>query len=102
MTTDLWLSVGLGAGIGMMYDIVSFVTARWALRYSGKRFLIIFFGGMLARLGAAVVVVTLALLLLPVTVFAFVIAFLIVYVVWLVIEVWLIHTGRLSSVKNSE
>ena len=100
MTTNLWFSVGLGVGIGVMYSLASYATARWAMRFSGKRFMLIFFGGMVVRIGVAAALVTLALLLLPVQMFVFLVMFLAVYVIWLVAEIWLFHVGRLVPQNN--
>ena len=91
---DVLVGVGLGASIGLAYAATSLATARWAVRLEGTQFLLVFFGGMLARLAVALVLVVLVLVLLEVHVPAFIGTLLFVFVLGLAAEVWTVHEGR--------
>ena len=87
----LWLSVGLGLAIGVLYIFASLAANRYAVRQEQSRFVVIVLGGMLVRILGAMVFVALVLLLLPVAQAPFIGTFFGVFVIGLVWEVrsWL-------------
>lgn len=86
------MSITLGAGLGLLYGLASFLTWKWAERHrSTGRYLMIFLGGMIARLFAALALVVLVVALVPVHVGFFVGAFLAVFLVGLIAEVLQMH-----------
>ncbi len=98
---DVLLSVGLGASIGLLYGAASLVTARLALRQPGQRFMLVFLGGMMARLGLAIVLVLLVLLLFEVQVRAFIGTLLVVFLLGLAAEVWFVHRRRPGGTESA-
>ena len=88
---DVMLSVGLGGGLGVLYVAASLATARMAGRYRDGRFMLLFLGGMIARLGVAVVVVLVVLIRVAVHRPAFIGTLLVVFLLGLVVEVWIFH-----------
>ena len=66
MSAQLWLSVGLGAGLGLMYGIAGHVAYRYAVRAGSRHFVRIVLGGMGIRLLTALVLFALLLALTPV------------------------------------
>ena len=88
---EVLTSAGLGAAIGAAYAAGSLATARWALRHEGQRFLLVFFGGLLARLALALVLVILVLALLDVHVPVFIGTLFFIFLLGLTAEVWTIH-----------
>lgn len=91
---DVWMSVGWGAGIGLLYAVASLATARLAARFGDRQFMLIFMGGMMARLAVAVVLVMLVLVLVDVHRLAFISTLLFVFLVGLAIEIWVVHRHR--------
>lgn len=90
------MSVALGGGIGLLYGVASWLTARLAMRYGrgrsgSSRFMALFVAGMLVRMALALVLVVLMLLWVEVQVFAFVGTLLLVFLLGLGIEVWVVH-----------
>ncbi|GIV60824.1 MAG: hypothetical protein KatS3mg043_1913 [Rhodothermaceae bacterium] len=94
MAAELWLSIGLGAGIGLLYGGASYLTYRRALSAPKHRFLLLVWGGLVVRLFAALSAITLIVILAPVRVPAFVGAFFGVFVVVLVVEIYVLHRTR--------
>lgn len=88
------LSIGLGASIGILYGVASLVTSRVAVRYGDQQFMLIFLGGMLARLAVAAALVLLVLVLFDVHAPAFIGTLLVVFLLGLIAEVWIIHRRR--------
>ena len=86
-TAAWWSSVGLGAGMGLLYIVVSLLATRFALRQAPRTFMMIVLGGMVARMGAALLAVVLILYLLPVEQTAFVGSFFGVFIVGMIAEV---------------
>ena len=91
MTTAWWLGLGLGTVIGGAYGAASFLNARYAVRQTGSRFLYLVVGGMIARLGAALALAALVLLLTPAHRPAFVVSLLIMLALGLTAEVIFFH-----------
>lgn len=87
MPLGLWLSIGLGAGIGAVYGALALLNYRYALQFRGRRFMAVAFGGMLGRMVLLFVVVLSAALWIPVHVTGFIIALVAVVIVSLVLEV---------------
>lgn len=88
----IWLSVGLGAGIGFLYAIASYANARFAAGFrTHSRFMAVFFGGMLLRMMAALALVAFVIVFVPVHVPVFIAAFLAAFLIGLVTEVAKIH-----------
>lgn len=93
MATDWWLGAALGAGLGILYGFASYAVARYAARFKRRRFLVLFFGGMVARLAVALVLVALVLVFLPVPAAPFIGSLLIVFLIGLFVDVAVIHRG---------
>ena len=87
----MWLGIALGGGIGLAYLAASRLTRRLAARFEDERFLAVFLIGMGARMGVALLLVTLVLVLVPVDALAFVSSFLITFVIGLIFEVATLH-----------
>ena len=84
-----WLGIALGAGIGLAYSLARHVTARFAARR--RRFMLFFMGGLMGRLGGALVLAALVLLLAPVPTLPFVGALLVTFLAGLAADVLSIH-----------
>ena len=91
MGAEVWLGAGAGGSIGALYVLASWLTVRVAAGRPNQQFLLVFFGGMLARMGLALALMTLALLLAPVRPGALIATFLIVFLIGLAAEVFFIH-----------
>lgn len=87
MTSDVWLSVGLGTGIGVMYGVLALAGYRYALRFRGNRFMAFALGGMLARMVLLFVMVLAVAMLLPLHATSFTISLVVVVVISLILEV---------------
>ena len=96
MTEQFWLSVGAGAGIGLVYGLVAIVSLRVALRQSGQRFAAVFVGGMLGRLVLVLALTVAVLMLAPVQPMPFALSLAGVVVVAMGIEM-LIAYRRLNN-----
>lgn len=102
MDWDLWSSIGLGAGIGLVYGGASYLTFRRALSASNRRFLLFVFGGMILRMFLALGAVFLILVYYPVGETAFVGAFFVVFVVVLALDVYWLHHSRSAASRGKE
>ncbi len=94
MVDDLWLSLGLGGGIGLMYGVASRLTHRYAMHQSDRRFFGIFLGGMGIRLGVALALVFGILATVPVQGPVFIGSFLLIFVIGLVVELAGFYRGH--------
>ncbi|GIV58126.1 MAG: hypothetical protein KatS3mg042_1039 [Rhodothermaceae bacterium] len=101
MAADFWLSLGLGAGIGLLYGGVSYLTCRRALPAPKRRFLTLVWGGTVARLFAALALITLILVLVPLRVPVFLGVFFAFYVLTLVAEVYVLHRARHTASSDA-
>lgn len=90
---EWWLSIGLGAGLGILYIAASFVSNRRAQK-SEQRFMLIVVGTMFMRVLLALILLIGILLLLPVSPTAFLGSFFVIFVIGLILEVWVLHQGR--------
>ena len=92
MTSAAWLGVVLGGGLGLLYGLASCLAWRWAQHQQVvRRFLLVYFGTMGARLLIGLTLVTLIVVLFPVDEFAFVGTFFAVFVAGLILEVVQLH-----------
>ncbi len=96
MAPNWWLGLVLGAGVGLAYALGGYVTTRYAARHGGRRFMALFFGGMIVRLAIALALVTLVLALTLVPALPFAGALLVTFVAGLAIDVIRIHRGGLD------
>lgn len=97
---ELWLSILLGVGLGLVYVAVSFLSNKRALR-SEERFLIIVGATMIVRVFVALIILVGIVLLLPVTLTAFLGSFFVVFVIGLGFEVWYLQTyGPVSAERD--
>lgn len=87
MPASLWLSVGLGAGIGALYGALALVGYRYALRFQGARFMTLALGGMLARMVVLFVVVLAVAMWIPLHATGFAVTLVGVVIMSLVVEV---------------
>lgn len=96
MDEPVLVGLSLGVGLALLYALASYVTHRLAL-HSGSRnqFLAIAFGGLLARMAFALLLVTVTLVFVPVDETAFIGSFFGVFVVTLIMEV--LHFHRQTS-----
>lgn len=85
----LWLSIGIGVLLGATYVAAGFLSNRRALR-SERNTMLIVIGTMVIRIFAALVVLVVILLLLPVRPTALVGSFFVMFVVGLAVEVWIL------------
>lgn len=97
MTQEVLLGVGFGVSIGLLYGAASLATIRLAARYGDQKFMLVFLGGLMARLAVAVVLVMLVVALLEVHTLAFIGTLFFVFFLGLVLEVWLVHRRRLEG-----
>ena len=96
--TSIWFSVVVGGGIGVAYVLASLLMNRLAAR-DQQRFLLIALGGVGARIGVAILAITLVLVLMPVNAGWFIGAFFSVFLVGIVAEVVLLH--RMADTLNA-
>lgn len=92
-----WWSAGLGAGLGVLYILISLLANRLALRKGQRTFMMIVLGGMIARMFAALVGVVLILLLLPVEQIVFIGSFFGVFVIGMIVEVLHLRRGATAE-----
>lgn len=85
-----WLSIGIGAGLGIAYVTASLISNKRALR-SKDRFMIVFATAMIIRIIIALALLVGIMLLLPVVPTAFLGSFFLMFVIGLVFEVYLLH-----------
>ncbi len=86
-----WLELGLGGGLGVLYGLAGYLTARYAACWRRKAFMLIFFGGMAARMMLALAAIAAILVLAPVQPLPFIGAFGVAFLIGLAVEVALIH-----------
>ena len=94
LSPDTWLSLILGLGVGGLYGIAFLLTSKFAYRFNDNRFLIIIFGGMLARMALLLLVVTGIVLFVDAVkanVFAFASALTGSLLLSLCLEVWILY-----------
>lgn len=101
MTPDVLLGLTLGGGIGLANAAASYGLYRLVRTRSDKAFYSVVLLGMLGRLGIALVLVALVVLLVPVHFFAFIGALLVSVVVGLVTETVLIHRAQTTPADAS-
>jgi len=99
MPPNLWLSIGLGTGIGMVYGVLALASYRYALRLRGNRFMAFALGGMLARMILLFVLVLATAMAVPLHAMGFTVSLVAVITVSLVLEVvavrrWLRSAGE--------
>jgi hypothetical protein len=99
MTPETWLSLLLGIGVGGLYGLAFFFTSSFANRFSDNRFLLIVFGGMLARMAILLLAVSAIVLFVPIDVFVFVVALVAAVLLSLSLEVWIMYR-RMKSVSK--
>lgn len=87
MTSQLWLSIGLGGVLGVLYYAASLWTHRRAMRSRRRRFMLVFLGGMAVRMTVVLASIVLIVVLLPVREHAFLGTFIVVFVCGVVLEV---------------
>lgn len=87
MPANLWLSIGLGIGIGVLYGALALVGYRYALRSRGTRFMAFAVGGMLVRMVVLLVVVLAVAMWIPLHAMGFTVALVSVVVMSLIVEV---------------
>jgi len=92
------MSIGLGVAIGLFHALASLGISHIAGRFASQKFLTIYFGGVVLRLFLTAGFVVLAVLLAPIQPAGFLIAFSIVFVVGLALEViWLNRRANARS-----
>lgn len=97
MAAELWLSIGLGGGLGLAYGFAAYLFNRMALRASREQFLKLVLGGLVIRMFGALAVVVLVLVTIPVRDGLFVGSFLIVFVVATIFEIYRLDRGGRAS-----
>ncbi len=91
MVLDLWSSLGLGVGIGLVYGAASYATYRLALSASTRKFLLLVWGGMILRMFVALGILVLIMISVAVVELALIGSFFAVFAVVLVLEVYGLH-----------
>ena len=104
ISPETWLSVFLGLSVGGSYGLAFFLTSKFAYRFNDNRFLLIIFGGMLARM--ALLLLTVMGLVLYVdavkeNVFTFATALVGSLLLSLCIEVWILYR-RMQTTSTKE
>ena len=102
MEEDFWLSAILGSGIGGIYILLSVISHRLALKKETQPFMLIVFGGMAIRLFVTVAAIALIFALVPVAKAVFLTAFLCIFLVGLVVEIWILHRQTNSLAEGNE
>ncbi len=92
-----WGSVGLGIGIGLLYNAASLVANWYAMRQNQRVFLLIVVGGMVVLMTIALALVALVVVLVPVQQTAFFASFLGVFVMGMIVEVLRLHRKALAA-----
>lgn len=87
MPADLWLSIGLGTGIGALYGVLALIGNRYTLRFRGRRFMAFALGGMLARMVLLFAIVLTVALWVPLHAVGFTVALVAGVVASLIVEV---------------
>ncbi|PEN13559.1 hypothetical protein CRI94_09620 [Longibacter salinarum] len=102
MDEPVLIGLAIGVGLALLYAIASLITHRVALQ-SGSRnqFLAIAFGGLLARMAFALLLVTVTLVFVPVDETAFIGSFFGVFVVTLIMEVLHLHRQTSDVVREA-
>ena len=98
MGSEIWWSIGVGAGIGAVYGGAAFLTHRLALRFQDNRFTAVVLGGMLLRMFLLLAVVALVVALVPIHAAAFLIALVAVLLLSLAIEL----TAMLRRIRATQ
>lgn len=91
-----WLGLVLGGGVGIAYTLAGYVVTRYAARQGRRRFMTLFFGGMVVRMAVALALVALVFAFALVPVLPFMGALLVTFAAGLVIDVLRIHHGGLN------
>ncbi len=97
MAADLWLSVGLGSGLGLLYGSTAYLFNQRALGASHEQFLKIVLGGLVIRIFGFLAAVLVVLVTAPVREGVFVGSFLIVFAVATIFEIYRLDRGRRTS-----
>lgn len=97
MAADFWLSFGLGAGLGVLYGVAGYATNRKAVGAGEKQFLVILFGGLMVRMFAALVLLTVILVTAPVREGVVAGSFVAVLAAAIGLEVWSLHRRRRAA-----
>jgi hypothetical protein len=87
MAANLWMSLGLGTGMGLLYVLASYWSTRSAMQVSDRSFLLRYFAGMMVRMMAVLLALTLVLALVPVRQGVFVASLLFVVFLGIILEV---------------
>ncbi len=101
MTPDILLGLTLGGGIGLANAAASYGLYRIARDRSDQVFYSVVLLGLVGRLGVALVLVALVLLLAPVHTYAFVGALLVSVALGLVVETTLIYRGQMQRTTDT-
>ncbi|HET6567368.1 MAG TPA: hypothetical protein VFG50_05340 [Rhodothermales bacterium] len=91
MTVEPWLSIGLGASLGIIYGALAYLINRYAMQAGRERFFQIVFGGIVVRMLAALGVLAFMLVAFRVRTGVLVGAFLTVFVVATILELRRFH-----------
>ena len=102
MTEVSWVSIGLGAGVGLLYSLASILMHRWALRLSDRQFLSVFVGGLIARMAMALLLVVLVLRFVAVQELLFIGTFLLVFLAGLSAEVVRMHQQQGARQRKTD
>lgn len=95
----IWLSVGLGIGLGLVYLAASYLSNRRAMR-SRRNALLIVVGAMAIRILLALLALVAILLLLPVAPVAFMGSFFVMFIFGLALEVWVLHSQEVPDANS--
>ncbi len=87
MPASLWLSIGLGAGVGLLYGALALAGYGLAFRSKGTRFMAFALGGMLVRMVVLFVVVLAVAMWIPLHAAGFAVTLIGVVIASLVVEV---------------
>ena len=93
---QLWLSIGLGAAIGLAYFAASYYSNKRAMR-SGRNFMLLVVSTMMLRIFIALILLIGILLTLPVSDVAFLGSFFVIFAIGLIAEVWTLHRRQKDS-----
>ncbi len=92
----------LGLGVGGLYGLAFLFTSMLASRFSDNRFLLIVFGGMLARMAILLLAISIVVLFIPVKIFVFVVALVTTVLISMSLEVWIMYRRMKSVPKRGQ
>lgn len=102
MTAEPWLSIGLGASLGILYGALAYLINRYAMHAARDRFFQFVLGGMVVRMLAALAILAFMLAAFRVRTGLLVGAFLAVFVLATAIELRRFHRMAIKTSSRAQ